>query len=127
MNKIWGNKDDELKQQFILQLQTQLGELDLMKGQLKVDENEAASSNLFVSGWRPCVGWVCALAFSWTYFLQPIVTYIIITSGHPSPQLPALDMGQMMSLLTGMLGMAGLRTYEKVSKNNQQSQTSRKT
>lgn len=114
LNKLWGNKDDELKRQFILELQTRVGELDLAKKQIDVNIAEASNSNLFVSGWRPCVGWVCALSFSWTFVIQPLFTYLVVISGHTAPNIPPLDMSTLMTILMGMLGMAGLRTYEKV-------------
>lgn len=116
LNKLWGNKDDELKRQFILELQQKVGELDIAKRQIDVNVEEAKSSNLFVAGWRPFVGWVCGLSFAWTFLFQPFLTYLVIVSGHEVPNLPQLDMSQIMTLLMGMLGMAGLRTYEKIKK-----------
>lgn len=116
LNKIWGNKDDELKRQFILELQEKVGELDIAKKQIDVNVEEAKSSNLFLAGWRPFVGWVCGISFAWTIFLQPFLTYLVVITGHPVPNLPPLDMYQTMTLLTGMLGMAKLRTDEKLKK-----------
>ena len=67
---------------------------------------EAASPNLFVSGWRPAIGWVGALGLAYQYLLRPIAV------GAGWHDLPALDQS-LMELVTAMLGMAGLRTYEK--------------
>ena len=67
---------------------------------------EAANPNLFVSGWRPAIGWVGAIGLLYQYLLRPIAV------GSGWHDLPALDQS-LMELVTAMLGMAGLRTYEK--------------
>ena len=81
--------------------------------QNKINEVEAQSSSLFVAGWRPCVGWVCCAALSWTYILQPIAAFALAQFGYLTA-LPRLDMGEMMPILLGMLGLGGLRSWEKV-------------
>ena len=81
--------------------------------QNKINEAEAQSSSLFVAGWRPCVGWVCCAALSWTYILQPIAAFALAQFGYLTA-LPRLDMGELMPILIGMLGLGGLRTFEKV-------------
>lgn len=81
--------------------------------QIGVNTEEAKSSNWFVSSWRPGVAWVCVLAFAWAYVLQPIVVFIAAASGKPIQNLPELNMGEMMPVLLGLLGMAGLRSWEK--------------
>ena len=118
LNKIWGNKDDELKRQFILELQTRLAELDIAKAQVQVNMEEAKHESKWVSGWRPFVGWVCGCSFAWQFLLQPIITYIAVMSGFPAPQLPVFDFYALNTVLMGMLGLGALRTYEKV-KNKQ--------
>ena len=80
--------------------------------QNKINEVEAQSSSLFVAGWRPCVGWVCCAALSWTYILQPIAAFALAQFGYLTA-LPRLDMGEMMPILLGMLGLGGLRSWEK--------------
>lgn len=84
-----------------------------MKAQAAINQQEAASSSLFVSGWRPFIGWVCGLGFAYTYLLSPIVTGFcslfainIVMPGIPSDTL--------MELTMGMLGLAGLRSFEKM-------------
>jgi hypothetical protein len=83
-------------------------------GQLEVNKVEAGSSNLFVSGWRPAIGWVCCLAFAWVYFFQPIVVCVAAACGKVLT-LPTLDVSQMMPVLLGMLGLGTMRTYEKAT------------
>jgi len=83
--------------------------------QLEVNAEEAKNSSLFVSGWRPGVAWVCVLAFTWAYVLQPVITFTAATIGHPINYLPSLNMGDMMPVLLGLLGLGTLRTVEKKS------------
>lgn len=82
------------------------------KAQIAVNVEEAKSGNLFVSGWRPALGWVCASAFTWQYVLQPIVAFILAACGK-SVVLPVIDFSAMSPLMMGMLGLVGARTWEK--------------
>lgn len=82
------------------------------KAQADINLEEAKSTNWFIAAWRPSLGWVCSAAFAWTYFLQPVLTFIFAAAKHPVA-LPILDFSTMSTVLMGMLGLAGLRTYEK--------------
>lgn len=85
-------------------------------GQLEVNKAEAAHRSIFVAGWRPMVGWVCAAALAYHFILYPLIVFILVsfqvTGLHPS-DLPSFDMDSLMTVLLGMLGLGGLRTYEK--------------
>lgn len=81
---------------------------------MAVDQAEAGSQSLFVAGWRPAVGWVCASAFGWTYVVAPMVAYVAKLCGS-QVVLPVLDLSQLSPVLMGMLGLGVLRTYEKVN------------
>ncbi len=83
------------------------------QAQAMTNSEEAKSSNLFVSGWRPFLGWVFGSSFAWVFVLQPILMFILKAVGHPV-ELPSLDLSQMTPMVTGMLGLAGMRTYEKI-------------
>lgn len=87
------------------------------QAQIKVNEVEAASPSLFVSGWRPAIGWVCASGLAWQYILAPIANWVIEV-GHFATTIPKLGADGLMELLFGMLGLAGMRTYEKVKEVN---------
>jgi len=91
-------------------------EVAAMQGQLDIDKQEAASTNVFVAGWRPAVGWTCALALAWEFVLKPLLQFILIATHHPPMvPLPALDTGTLIAgLLAPMLGLGGLRTAEKI-------------
>jgi hypothetical protein len=81
--------------------------------QLEVNKAEAGNNNVFVSGWRPFIGWICGVALAYTYVLVPFATAIFAAVGHPLPKLPALD-NNLWELMFGMLGMAGWRTLDKI-------------
>lgn len=95
----------------------QKGEL----AQIAVNMQEAKSEHLFVSGWRPAVGWVCVAAFAYTFILMPFGSFIALVSGMDPAllaALPDLDIGSMMPVLLGMLGLGAMRSYEKKSGTN---------
>lgn len=81
--------------------------------QLEVNKVEAASPSLFVSGWRPTIGWICGFGLAWQYVLAPIANWLVEV-GHFSTTIPKIQADGLMELLFGMLGLAGMRTYEKI-------------
>lgn len=87
-------------------------ETDLAKGQQDINKVEAASSSIFVAGWRPALGWVCASIFAANYIGEPILAWLSPLLSLPPP--PRLDMGEVYPVLLGMLGLGGLRTAEKM-------------
>ena len=97
----------------LLKLQ-QNGELAQITGQMDINKVEAASSSLFVSGWRPSIGWVCGAGFAVQFVIGPLAEWGSALYGHPV-KFPQMDTGTMMPLLLGMLGLGGLRTAEKLA------------
>jgi len=91
----------------------QSGELASMTAQTDINKAEANNTSLFVSGWRPAIGWVCALALFYQYLLKPLSGVLAGLFGIVLPPLPGLD-DNLWQLMMGMLGMGGLRTFEKV-------------
>ncbi len=81
--------------------------------QISVNKEEAASGSLFKGGWRPFVGWVCGVAFCYHFILQPLVIFIVAIAGVDIPDLPNFQMNTLLTVLGGLLGIGGLRTYEK--------------
>lgn len=77
-----------------------------MMGQIEVNKVEAASSNIFVAGWRPAIGWVGASALAYSYILQPFIGLWM--------KVPALDLNGLYNIVIAMLGVGAMRTYEKV-------------
>ena len=86
---------------------------DIAKAQIEVNKTEAAHRNVFVSGWRPFIGWTCGAAFAYHFVLQPILLFAFAAQGM-AVDLPSFDMSALMTVLTGMLGLGGLRTFEKM-------------
>jgi hypothetical protein len=89
-------------------------EHDEVMGQIQTNTAEATNQNLFVSGWRPAVGWVCATAVAYSFVLEPLGEFVAKLA-HYSGSFPSLDMGNLMTLMMGMLGMGYLRTKEKIN------------
>lgn len=91
---------------------------DAAKAQNEVNLAEAQSGSLFVSGWRPAVGWVCVGGTVYGFILQPILAWatgiVAALAAAAIPAPPSLDMTTLLGLLTGLLGLGTLRTVEKV-------------
>lgn len=87
--------------------------------QLEVNSKEALHKSLWVAGWRPFIGWTCGAAFVFAFLISPLletlVFYAFALGGHEVDLtgLPTLDLAAMMPVLMGMLGLGGLRTFEK--------------
>lgn len=92
----------------------QSGELAAMTGQLEINKIEAANTSVFVSGWRPAIGWICGAACAWNWVGLPVAKLLLSILGHPITLAPA-DLTEMMPILLGMLGLGGLRTLEKIN------------
>ena len=107
VNKIWPDKTEQEKQQLA-------AALAIVQGQLDANKVEAASSSVWTSGWRPGVGWICVAALAMQYVARPLISWVAAVSGHPLPSLPGID-DNLWQLLVGLLGLGGLRTYEKAT------------
>jgi hypothetical protein len=123
IDKIFPDKDaaDKAKIEMLkLQQEGAFKELELqfdnMKAQIGVNAKEAENPNLFVSGWRPGVGWVCVTAYAFNYLIMPLANWVAKWMDAAAPAIVALDTGELTTLLFGMLGIGGLRTYEKVKR-----------
>lgn len=88
-------------------------DLQMALGQMEVNKVEAASTDIFTSGWRPFVGWTCGAAFAYKFVLAPFIVLGLTAAGHPI-SLPVLDFTEMSTILLGMLGLGGMRTVEKI-------------
>ena len=85
-----------------------------MLAQIDVNKTEAAHRSIFVAGWRPFVGWTCGAALCWHFVLQDLIVFAAAWAGQPAPALPKLDTDTLLTVLLGMLGLGGLRSFEKV-------------
>ena len=81
--------------------------------QLAINKEEASSGSLFKGGWRPCIGWICGIAFGYHFVLQPVIIFVLTIFGVTIVNLPEFEMNTLLTVLGGMLGIGGLRSYEK--------------
>jgi len=102
--------DKDLKTKLAHELEIEI--LSLNKAQIEVNKVEAAHRSIFVAGWRPFCGWICAIALGYHFVIQPIIIFGFSFTGNEYT-LPEFDMGALLYVLGGMLGLGGLRSYEK--------------
>ena len=113
IERIWPNPADAANAKFELFKLQQSGELQQIAGQLKINEAEASNPSVFVSGWRPFVGWVCGFGLVYSFIGQPLLAWGSVNFHFVIP--PTLDLGTLLTILGGMLGLSGLRTAEKLN------------
>jgi hypothetical protein len=87
------------------------GELKQVIAQLEINAKEAAHPSVWVAGWRPFVGWTGGLGLMYATLGQPVLTWVGLIHGWPAP--PQVETDLLWVVLSGMLGIGGLRTYEK--------------
>ena len=102
--------DKDLKQKLEHELKTELPRANM--AQIEVNKEEAKHRTVFVAGWRPFTGWVCATALAYHFILEPVIVFGLALY-NIQLTLPQFDMGSLLTVLMGMLGLGGLRTYEK--------------
>ena len=105
------NERQKLAHEIATMAQKQAHEIAI--AQIEVNKAEAASDSVFKGGWRPFIGWICGISFAYHFILQPLLMFILTYIGFPIPSLPEFDMASLMTVLMGMLGLGGLRTFEK--------------
>src|SRR5437763_1797245 len=90
------------------------GEFAEIAGQIQINVQEAASSHVFVSGWRPFIGWICGVALLYEMLLRPVTaTFLMAAGNHAIP--PQIQIQDLMTILAGLLGLGAMRTVEKVN------------
>lgn len=85
-----------------------------MMGQIGTNTEEAKNANMFVAGWRPAVGWIGAVGIGYSFVLEPFANWIAKVVFAYGGTFPVLDTGQLMALVTGMLGFGTMRAVEKI-------------
>lgn len=113
IERIWPNPAEAANAKFELFKLQQSGELAEIAGQMEINKVEASNPNLFVSGWRPFVGWVCGFGLVYAFIGQPLLSWFASVYHFGIP--PTLDVGTLLTVLGGMLGLGGLRTFEKLN------------
>jgi len=87
---------------------------EIAKGQMEINAVEAANSNVFVSGWRPFIGWTCGLGMFGNFITIPFSNFVLALL-ELNIVIPLVPLETMMPVLMGMLGLGAMRTYEKKS------------
>ena len=105
LDKVIPDKNARAKAQEALEQASQKGELDLLLGQLEINKVEAAHKSLFVAGARPFIMWVCGLALAYSTIIHPILDIWL--------EMPVVDVSVLMPVLMGLLGLGGMRSFEK--------------
>ena len=113
LDKFVEDKDQKAKLAHDLATMADKHAQQIALAQIEVNKAEAASGSLFKGGWRPAVGWVCAIAFAYHFIIKDLIIFGASFAGAELPELPEFDMGTLLTVLGGMLGIGGLRTYEK--------------
>lgn len=103
--------DKEKAAELEIELIKQVNTLDVQ--QIQVNMKEAEHGSVFVAGWRPFIGWVCGVALAVRFLILPVLEAICIMSGYPIV-LPEINMTELMAILGGILGLGGMRTYERL-------------
>ena len=89
---------------------------EINKAQIEVNKVESGHTSIFVAGWRPFVGWTCGIALCYHFVIQPFLVFLLFSFGY-QVELPVFNMQTLTTVLMGMLGLGGLRSYEKVKKS----------
>jgi len=111
IDKLFTSDDERMAAKLkVLELEKS-GEL----AQIAVNAQEAQHASIFIAGWRPFIGWVCGLAFTWAFLLYPMLSFFVVAFGLPVDLtlVPELDLAAMMPVLMGMLGLGAMRSWEK--------------
>jgi len=89
-------------------------QMQMALGQMEINKVEAASSDPFRAGWRPMAGWACSLGLFYEFLVRPILPWLVGLTGNEVAPMPSVDIDQLMILLGGLLGLGGLRSFERV-------------
>jgi len=113
LDKVVEDKDQKARLAHEIATMAERHAQELARGQIEINKEEAKSRNIFIAGWRPFVGWTCGLALFWHFLGLPVTLFITGWFQLEHPPLPEFDMQSLMTVLLGMLGLGGMRTFEK--------------
>lgn len=120
-NKIWPDPAVRAEHLERLEKMRQDGDLEELRlasaetiAQIEVNKIEAASSSIFVSGWRPFIGWVCGSALAYGFILEPLLRFLSKVLFSYDGEFPVINLTALDSILMGMIGLGSLRTIERV-------------
>lgn len=82
--------------------------------QVRTNQMEAQHRSIFVAGWRPFIGWTCGAGLAWCFLGQPIAEWAALLAGEPGLEVPQINTSILFEMTLAMLGLGGLRTFEKL-------------
>ena len=120
IDRLWPNPEQrDIAKLKLIELQ-QSGELarltadtELSKAQIALNQEEAKSTNWFIAGWRPAIGWICGFGFAYAAILDPAARFVATFIFGYMGSFPAIDTALTIQVLFGILGLGAMRTYEK--------------
>lgn len=113
LDKFFPDADTELKGKLAEAASQINNDYQLQLAQLDINKIEAASSSLYVAGWRPAIGWICGISLAYAAIIEPIARFIASVMFAYVGVFPVIDTDITMQVLMGLLGLAGMRTFEK--------------
>lgn len=110
LDKLFTSKDEKLTHEEVrMRLMMKPG-----VAQVELNKLEAQHRSRFVAGWRPFIGWVCGVALAYNFILRDLIAWGMVMAGSEADPPPELAIEHLMTVLLGMLGLGGMRTYEKI-------------
>jgi hypothetical protein len=113
VKRVWPDATEIEKAKLAQVAQEMQNEFNLVLGQIEVNKVEAASSSLFVSGARPAILWICGVAFGYASIVEPLARFIAVVAFGYAGAFPLIDTDITLQILLGLLGLSGMRTFEK--------------
>lgn len=113
LDKFIEDKDQKAKLAHEISTMAEKHAHEAAMAQVDVNKAEASHRSIFVAGWRPFIGWTCGVALAYHFVIAPIILFGATWGGIPIPELPTFDMDSLMTVLLGMLGLGGMRSFEK--------------
>lgn len=112
IDRLFPDPAEKARAELELLKMTQAGDLQQIIAQLEINAKEAQHPSMFVAGWRPGAGWAGVAGLVYAAIGQPLLTWLASAKGWPAP--PPVDSDLLLYVLGGMLGLGGLRSFEKV-------------
>ena len=119
ISRVWKDPSEQAKELRLLETLRQTGDLakldahvKLMIGQMEINKIEAGSKSIFIAGWRPFVGWSCGFSLVYVSIVEPIARFIMLANDYTG-EFPVIDTTLTIQVLLGMLGIAGMRSFDK--------------
>lgn len=115
VKRIWPDATEVEKAKLTQLTQEMQNEFLLLAGQMDTNKLEAQNSSVFVSGWRPFVGWVCGMALAYAALIEPVARFVAVVGFGYLGGFPLVNTDITLQILLGLLGLAGMRSFEKKS------------